>query len=135
MTEKQLRKLVVETIQSFLLAEIIELREGMRELRQCSRESLNEIREMRAEFRRNMEDLSRQIQRLAKMLEDKLSDEDLDNLFSDSHQPWMGNNWKASAGNGGPANFDGELSQTEMQAQMRQMEYRLGIIEKALQRN
>jgi hypothetical protein len=135
MTEKQLRKLVVETIQNVLLAEIIELREGMRELRQCSRESLNEIREMRTEFRRNMEYMSRQLGRLAKMVEDKLSDEDLDNLFSDSSQPWMGNNWKASVGTGTPAKFDGELSQTEMQAQMRQLEHRLGILEKALQRN
>jgi hypothetical protein len=135
MTEKQLRKLVVETIQNVLLAEIIELREGMRELRQCSRESLKEIRDMRMEFRRNMEYLNRQLERFAKMVEDKLSDEDLDNLFSDSSQPWRGNNWKASAGDGTAAKFDGELSQTEMQAQMRQMEYRLGILEKALQRN
>jgi HAMP domain-containing protein len=104
-------------------------------LRQCSRESLNEIREMRTEFRRNMEYLNRQLERLAKMVEDKLSDEDWDNLFPDASQPWLGNNWKASAGAGTPANFDGEFSQTEMQARMRQMEYRLGILEKALQRN
>jgi len=135
MTEKQLRKLVVETMQDVLLAEIIELREGMRELRQCSRESLKEIRGMRTEFRQNMDYLSRQLVRLAKMVEDKLSDEDLDDLFSDSSHAWMGNNWKASAGAGTPAKFDGELSQTEMQAHMRQMEYRLGILEKALQRN
>jgi hypothetical protein len=135
MTEKQVQKLVVETVQNVLLAEIIELREGMRELRQYSRENLKELRGMRAEFRRNMEQLSRQLGRLAKMVEDKLSDEDLDDLFSGSSQPWMGNNWKASAGTGMPAKFDGELSQTEMQAQMRQMEHRLGILEKALQRN
>jgi hypothetical protein len=135
MTEKQVQRLVVETVQNVLLAEIIELREGMRELRQYSRENLKELRGMRAEFRRNMEQLGRQLGRLAKMVEDKLSDEDLDNLFSDSSQPWTGNEWKASAGAGTPPKFDGELSQTEMQAQMRQMEYRLGIIEKALQRN
>ena len=135
MTEKQLRQIVLETIQDVLLAEIIALRADMRELRQCSRESLGQIRAMRLEFRQNMEHLNRQLERLARMVEDKLSTDDADKLFPGLNDLSSGSNWKASAGAGTPPRFERDLSTVEMQTRMKQMEQRLGMIEKALQRN
>lgn len=134
MTEKQLRKIVLETIQDVLLAEIMALREDMRELRKCSRESLEQVRAMRLEFRQNMEHLNRQLERLARMVEEKLSDAG-DQPFFDANKPWMENNWKASAGSGASPNFEQEFSYKEMQTRLRQMESRLSMLEKALQKN
>jgi hypothetical protein len=134
MTDKQLRDIVFATIQEVLLAEISALRQDMRELRQCSRESLEQIRAMRLEFRQNLEHLNRQLERLAKMVEEKLSGEDADQLFPGLNDLASENNWKASAGSGTPT-FDRDLSSTEIQARMQQMEHRLRMIEKALQRN
>jgi hypothetical protein len=134
-TDKQLRDIVFETIREVLLAEITAMRQDMRELRQCSRESLLEIRAMRLEFRRNMDHLNRQLDRLARMVEEKLSDEDAADFFSESNPSWPGKNWQASAGSGLPAKFEREFSYSEMQTRLSQMEHRLGILEKALQRN
>jgi len=111
------------------------MRQDMRELRQCSRESLQEIRAMRAEFRQNMDHLNRQLERLARVVEEKLSDEDAGDLFPEANPPWTGNNWQASAGSGLPAKFEREFSYSEMQTRLSQMEHRLGMIEKTLQRN
>jgi len=135
MTDKQLRDVVFKTIQEALLAEITALREDMRALRKCSRESLEQIRAMRLEFRKNMEHLDRQLERLTRVVEDKLSDEDADIFFRGANDFWTENPWTASTGSGVPPKFDSELSQTEMQTRMNQMEYRLSILEKALQRN
>jgi len=135
MTEKQLREVVVATIQEILLNEIMALRQDMRELRQCSRESLEQIRAMRLEFRKNMDQLNRQLERLAKMVEEKLTDGDGDKLFPGLNDLPSNRNWKASAGAGTPPAFDRESSTLEMQARLKQMEQRLGMIEKALQRN
>ncbi len=131
MNDKQLREAVLATIREVLLTEITAMRQDMRELRQCSRESLQEIRAMRAEFRRNMDHLNRQLDRLARMVEEKLSDEDAADFFSESNPP----NWQASAGSGLPAKFEREFSHSEMRTRLSQMEHRLGMIEKALQRN
>ncbi|GEM_PF-3467861 len=135
MTEKQLRQIVLETIQEVLLAEIISLRADMRELRQYSRESLKQIRAMRLEFRQNMEHLNRHLERLAKMVEEKLSADDGEKFFPGLNDLSSSRNWKASAGSGTPPKFDDDLSSAEMLARMKQMEQRLGLIEKALQRN
>ncbi len=128
MTEKELRAIVLEVIQEVLLAEITALREDVRELRKYSRESLEQVRAMRLEFRQGMEHLNQQLKRITKMMEDRFSEDDAD-------KPWMTGNWKASAGAGTPPQFERELSYTEMQARLSQMEHRLGILEKALQRN
>jgi len=135
MTEKQLRDIVFETIREVLLSEINALRQDMRELRRYSRESLEQIRSMRLEFRQNMEHLNRQLERLARMVEEKLSGDDADKLFPGLHDLSSSSNWKASAGSGTPPRFEHDLSSTEMQTRMKQMEQRLGMIEKALQRN
>jgi hypothetical protein len=135
MTDKQLRDLVFKTIQEALLAEIAALRQDMRELRQCSRESLEQIRAMRMEFRKNMAQLNRQLEQLTRMVEEKLSDEDAGRLFPGLNDLALGSNWKASAGAGTPPQFERDLSTTEMRARMQQMEHRLNMIEKALQRN
>lgn len=134
MTEKQLRDVVVETIQEVLLNEITALRQDMRELRQCSRESLEQIRAMRLEFRKNMDQLHRQLERLAKMVQEKLDGGDVDKLFPGLNDLQANTNWQASAGAGTP-DFDRQPSPPEMQARLKQMEQRLGMIEKALQRN
>lgn len=135
MTEKQLRYIVFETIREVLLDEITELRKGMRELRQCSRDSLEEIRGMRLEFRENMQHLNRQLERLAKMVEEKLSDNDDNQLFPGLNDLSLGSNWKPSAGSGTSPGLDRDLSSIEMQTRLKQMEHRLSTIEKALQRN
>jgi len=135
MNDKQLRDVVYATIHEVLLEEITALRQDMRELRQCSRESLQEIRAMRAEFSQNMDHLNRQLERLARMVQEKLSDEDAGDSFPGTNQSWTGNNWQASAGNGLPAKFEREFSYSEMQTRLSQMEHRLGMIEKTLQRN
>ena len=135
MTEKQLREMVVETIQEVLLNEITALRQDMRELRQCSRESLEQIRAMRLEFRKNMDQLNRQLERLAKMVEDKLGAGEADKLFPGLNDLPAQQNWQASAGAGTPTAFGRDPAAPEMQARLKQMEQRLGLIEKALQRN
>ena len=135
MTDKQLRDIVLETIREVLLAEINALRQDMRELRRYSRESLKQIRAMRLEFRQNMEHLNRQLERLAKMVEEKLSADDGEKFFPGLNDLSSSRNWKASAGSGTPPKFDDDLSSAEMLARMKQMEQRLGLIEKALQRN
>lgn len=135
MTEKQLRQIVLETIQEVLLAEIVALRQDMRELRRYSRECVEQIRAMRLEFRQNMEHLNGQLERLARMVEDKLSADDAEKFFPGLNDLASSSNWKASAGAGTPPKFDDDLSSTEMLARMKQMEQRLGMIEKALQRN
>lgn len=135
MTEKQLQALVLETIREAFLDQIDALRKDMKELRRCSRESLNQIRSMRAEFRQNMEQLNQQLLRLMKIVETRLSEEDNDKPFFDSTKPWTTNDWNASTGSGKAPNFDRDLSYTEMQARLNQMEKRLGMLEKALQKN
>jgi hypothetical protein len=128
MTEKQLRAIVLEVIQEVLLAEITALRADMRELRKYSRENLEQVRAMRQEFSQSMEQLNRQLKRMNKIMEERFSDEDSEN-------PWTASNWQVSAGDGTPPQFERELSFTEMQTRLSQMEHRLGMIEKALQRN
>jgi len=134
-TEKQLREVVFETIRDTLLAEITALREDMRELRRYSRECLEQIRGMRAEFRKNMEYMHQQLERLTKMVESKFSEEGGDQPWVDSSKSWRPDDWRASAGSAQPSDFDRDLSQTEMLSRLRQMEHRLGVLEKALQRN
>jgi hypothetical protein len=128
MTEKQLRAIVLEVIQEVLLAEITALRADVRELRKYSRESLEQVRAMRQEFSESMEHLNQQLQRITQMMDERLPDDE-------AEKPWMADNWKASAGAGTPPHFERELSYSAMQTRLSQMEYRLGILEKALQRN
>ena len=135
MTEKQLRDVVVETIQEILLTEITALRRDMRELRRYSRECVEQVRAMRLEFRQNMEQLHRQLERLGKLVEERLSTEDSDKFFSGLNDLASSRSWQASAGSGKPPALDREPSTPEMQARLKQMEQRLGMIEKALQRN
>jgi len=133
-TDKQLRDIVFETIRDVLLDEITALREDMRELRRYSRECLEQIRSMRLEFRQNMEHLNRQLERIARMVDARLPD-DADKIFPGLNDLASSSNWKASAGAGTPPVFDRDPSAPEMQARLKQMEQRLGMIEKALQRN
>jgi len=135
MTEKQLQSLVLETIRDVFLNQIDGLRQDMKELRRCSRESLSQIRSMRAEFRQNMEHLNQQLLRLMKIVEARLSEEENDKPFFDSQKPWATNDWNASTGSGKTPDFDRDLSYTEMRARLNQMEKRLGMLEKALQKN
>ncbi len=128
MTEKELRAIVLEIIQEVLLAEITALRADVRELRKYSRESLEQVRAMRQEFSQSMEHLNQQLKRITKMMDERLPEEE-------AEKPWSGDNWKASAGAGTPPHFERELSYSEMQTRLSQMEYRLGMLEKALQRN
>ncbi len=128
MTEKELRAIVLEVIQEVLLAEITALRADVRELRQYSRESLEQVRAMRQEFSQSMEHLNQQLKRITKMMDERLPEDE-------AEKPWSVDNWKASVGAGTPPHFERELSYAEMQTRLSQMEYRLGILEKALQRN
>ena len=132
MTEKEFRALVLEIVQEVLLDEIKALRQDMRELRKCSRESLEQVREMRMEFRNSMQQLHQQLERLMKMVEEKFSEDDSEKPFPDLGKA---SNWMSSTGTGAPSQFDRELSYSEMQTRLSQMEHRLGMLEKALQRN
>jgi hypothetical protein len=128
MTEKELRAIVLEVIQEVLLAEITALRADVRELRKYSRESLEQVRAMRQEFSESMEHLNRQLKRITQMMDERLPEDD-------TEKPWSTDNWKASAGTGATPQFERAFSYAEMQTRLSQMEYRLGILEKALQRN
>jgi hypothetical protein len=128
MTEKELRAIVLEVIQEVLLAEITALRADMRELRKYSRESLEQVRAMRQEFSESMDHLNRQLKRITKMMDERFPEDE-------AEKPWLTDNWKASVGAGTPPRFEREPSYAEMQTRLSQMEHRLGILEKALQRN
>lgn len=128
MTEKELRAIVLEVIQEVMLTEVSALRQDVRELRKYSRQSLEQVRAMRLEFRKGMNHLNRQLERLTRIVEERLSEDG-------SEKPWAAGNWMTSAGNGTPSQFERELSYAEMQTRLSQMEHRLGILEKALQRN
>ncbi len=132
MTEREFRAFVLEIIQEVLLDEITALRQDMRELRKYSRESLEQVREMRLEFRNSMQQLHQKLERLMKMVEEKFSEEGSEKSFPDLGSV---NNWMASTGAGAPSQFDREISYSEMQTRLSQMEHRLGMLEKALQRN
>lgn len=128
MTEKELRVIVLEIIQEVLLAEITALRADVRELRKYSRESLEQVRAMRQEFSQSMEHLNQQLKRITKLMDERLPEDE-------AEKPWSGDNWKASAGAGMPPQFEREISYSDMQTRLSRMEYRLGMLEKALQRN
>lgn len=135
MTEKQIRHLVVDIIQELLLAEITALRAEVHDLRQYSRETLEEVRAMRLEFRNTMEHLTRQLERIAKIVDERMIDDDEEKPLADSAHPWGASNWLARTGSGIPSGSNHELSAAEILARLNQIEYRLGIMEKALQRN
>ncbi len=111
-----------------MLTEVSALRQDVRELRKYSRQSLEQVRAMRLEFRKGMNHLNRQLERLTRIVEERLSEDG-------SEKPWAAGNWMTSAGSGTPSQFERELSYAEMQTRLSQMEHRLGILEKALQRN
>jgi hypothetical protein len=135
MTEKQIRSIIVDIIQQLLLDEIIALRAEVRELRRYSLETLEEVRAMRLEFRNTMEHLTRQLERLARIVDERLPEEESEKPLSNFTHLLGAGNWVASTGSGIPPGSNHGLSATELQTRLSQMECRLGIIEKALQRN
>ncbi|MDZ7342988.1 MAG: hypothetical protein ONA90_00570 [candidate division KSB1 bacterium] len=135
MTKTHIREIALEIVEEILLSEITALRVEVRSLRRHSLETLEQVRAMRLEFRNTMDRLTRQLERLTKIVDNRLAEEENEKPSSTLSNFLGIANWTASSGSGMPASFNSELSAAEMQTRLRQMEHRLSIIEKALQRN
>jgi hypothetical protein len=135
MTKTHIREIAVEIIEEMLLSEITALRVEVRSLRRHSLETLEQVRAMRLEFRKTMDRLAKQLERLTKIVDERLSEEANEKPSSDLSNFLGIGNWTASTGSGMPTPFNSEFSAAEMQTRLSQMEHRLSMIEKALQRN